>query len=92
MPADRPHRRGSSGAPARARQAAVADARLKADTFATAAGLTLGSVHSIREGATAGPPMPMMEMRMAADSGPVPVAQGQITISADVAITYALVP
>ncbi len=73
-----------------ARQAAVADARAKADTFATAAELTLGAVQQIAEATQGGQPMPMMEMRMAADSGPVPVAQGQIVISADVAITYAL--
>ncbi|MEY1556080.1 SIMPL domain-containing protein [Yoonia sp. R2331] len=77
---------------AAARAAAVTDARTKAETFAAAADLTLGAVQNIREGATSGPPMPMMEMRMAADSGPVPVAEGQITISADVAITYALMP
>lgn len=73
-----------------ARQAAVADARAKADTFATAAGVSLGQVQTIREGGQAAPPLPMMEMRMAADSGPVPVAQGQIVIGADVIITYGL--
>ncbi len=73
-----------------ARQAAVADARAKADTYAVAAGLTRGPVQMIREAVQASQPMPMLEMRMAADSGPVPVAEGQIIISADVVIQYAL--
>ncbi len=73
-----------------ARQAAVADARSKAEIFATAAGHTLGPVQMIREAGQTARPMPMMEMRMAADSGPVPIAEGEIIIRADVAITYAL--
>lgn len=74
---------------AEARRAAVADAREKAETFAGAAGLTLGPVLAIHD-AGAAMPQPQMEMRsMAADSG-VPIAAGEITISANVTMRYVL--
>ena len=71
-----------------ARRAAVADALDKASLYAQAAGMTLGPIMSLTEGgASGGAPQPMM--RMAMDSAEkVPVAAGQITISADVTVTW----
>ena len=70
-----------------ARRDAVADARAKADLYAEAAGVSLGRILSIDEEGGAQPyPMPMAEMRMAADS--VPVARGEAGFSADVRIVY----
>ncbi|SEN20802.1 hypothetical protein SAMN04488003_11135 [Loktanella fryxellensis] len=71
-----------------ARRAAVADAAGKATLFAEAAGLSLGPVQSLTEGAASGG-MPQPMMRMAMDSAEaVPVAAGQITIAADVTMIY----
>ena len=71
-----------------ARRAAVADAMDKAELYAQAAGVALGPVQSLTEsGASGGAPQPYM--RMAMDSAEqVPVAAGQITISADVTVTW----
>ena len=73
-----------------ARRAAVADAADKAGLYAGAAGVTLGPIRTLTEGGTGGGmPQPMMRMAMdAAES--VPVATGQITITADVTVTYGL--
>jgi uncharacterized protein YggE len=71
-----------------ARKAAVADARRKADLFATAAGVALGNVVTITEFGTGAPgPMPMARAEMAMD---VPVAQGELDISAQVQVVYGL--
>ena len=73
-----------------ARRAAVADALDKAGLYAGAAGVTLGPIKALTEGGMGGGmPQPMMRMAMdAAES--VPVAAGQITISADVTVTWGL--
>lgn len=72
-----------------ARRAAVADARDKAALFADAAGVTLGRIVRLTESGGVSVPQPMF--RMAMDSAEsVPVAAGQITISADVTVDYAL--
>ncbi|QQA44008.1 SIMPL domain-containing protein [Pelagovum pacificum] len=76
-----------SDALAEARQAAVADARDKAQLFASAAAVTLGDLVTLTEGGSSAPPMPMMEARMMSD---VPVAQGEMTISAQVSMVYAV--
>ena len=71
-----------------ARRRAVADARGKAETLTGAAGVTLGDVLAIGEGGGGfQPPMPMMRMEMAADSG-MPVAPGEIETRVDVTITW----
>jgi hypothetical protein len=68
-----------------ARNQAVADARGKAETFAKAAGVTLGSILSIGENGNSGPrPMVFAAVRAAS----VPVALGEDTIGADVTITW----
>ncbi|MHA6325806.1 SIMPL domain-containing protein [Roseivivax sp. CAU 1753] len=74
-----------------ARKRAVADARRKAELYAEAAGVTLGQVLSITEQGGGRPyPMPMAEMRMAADS--VPVAQGETGYSAQVGMVFEIIP
>ncbi|MFZ3582286.1 SIMPL domain-containing protein [Loktanella sp. DJP18] len=73
-----------------ARRAAVADAADKAGLYADAAGVTLGPIKTLTEGVVGdGMPQPMMRMAMdAAES--VPVAAGQITITANVILAYGL--
>lgn len=73
-----------------ARKAAVADALAKAELYAEAANVSLGAVQSISE--LSGTPIPQMKGRaimMAADA-PVPVAQGEVSLSAEVIVTIAL--
>jgi uncharacterized protein len=74
-----------------ARTRAVADARRKAEVLAAAAGVTLGRILTIGEGG-GGSPMPQyrMEASMAADS--VPVAQGEVSLSANVAVVWEIAP
>ncbi len=73
-----------------ARRAAVADARARAALYAEAAGVTLGPLLSLREEGAGGGPRPMaMEMaRMASDA--VPVAEGELTLSARVTMVFAI--
>jgi len=71
----------------RARTAAVAEARAKAQTFATAAGVTLGPILSIIENGNSGP-RPVFFAAAKATTASVPVALGEETISADVTITW----
>jgi uncharacterized protein len=75
-----------------ARQRAIADARRKAEIYAKAAGVTLGSALSISEEGT---PQPLFRTRMAvpmAAGAPVPIAQGEETLSVSVAVTWAIKP
>ena len=70
--------------------AAVADAVRKAAIMAEAAGLGLGAIEEIREGNVgAMPPQPMMRME-AADSG-MPLARGEVGVTATVTLEYATV-
>lgn len=75
-----------------ARDAAVADARTRAEAMAKAAGVTLGQVLAISE--TIGqPPVPMLMRAEAADmaaGSAVPVQTGEQTIGAQVQITFEL--
>lgn len=74
-----------------ARRLAVADARIKAELYAQAAGVELGQVIRISEngGTTQPRPMARMEMAsMAADA--VPVAAGEMGLRATVTIVFAL--
>jgi uncharacterized protein YggE len=75
-----------------AREKAIADARRKAEIYARAAGVTLGSPLSISEDGT---PAPMFRVRtlaapMAEKS--VPIAQGEETLSITVSVTWAIKP
>ena len=69
-----------------ARASAVVDARAKAETFAKAAGVNLGSILSINENGNSGP-RPIVFAAMAKVAS-VPVALGEETISADVTIAW----
>lgn len=72
---------------ARARAEAVADARLRAQQYATAAGVTLGQIQAISESGGIEAPRPMYRvMAMAADS--VPVAAGEESVSASVTLVW----
>jgi uncharacterized protein len=72
-----------------ARKAAVVDAKRKAELYVAATSVTLGNVISLSEGGgNYQPPMPMQSKMMAADSAPVPIAQGEQVISVDVNISW----
>lgn len=73
---------------AQARAAAVAEARLKAETFARAAGVGLGSILSIGEAGNEGPrPMYAAAPMMVRDKA-VPVALGEQSVNADITIVW----
>jgi uncharacterized protein YggE len=73
---------------AQARAAAVAEARLKAETFAKAAGVNLGSILSIGEAGNEGPrPMYAAAPMMLRDKA-VPVALGEQSVNADITIVW----
>ncbi len=70
-----------------ARRDAVIDARAKAMLYAEAAGVDLGDVVSISEQGSYAPRPRMMETAaMARDS--IPIAEGEVTVSATVTIVY----
>jgi uncharacterized protein len=71
---------------ARARADAVADARLRAQQYAAAAGLTLGPIQSVSEGGGE-PPRPMYRM-MAMAAAPTPIAVGEENVGASVTIVW----
>ncbi len=73
-----------------ARKAAVADALARAQVLALAAGETLGPIVSITEGGGGQQPMPML-FKAAADSA-VPLAAGEVGVSAEVTIVWQLNP
>ena len=70
-----------------ARAKAVADARARAQTYASAAGVTLGPILTISEGGGAGP-RPMYRMMAMEAAAPVPVAAGEESVDADVTIVW----
>ncbi len=74
-----------------ARKDAVADARRKAELYAAAAGVKLGAIQSIGEQSGYAPPMPMAlaEASFAKDAS-VPVAAGEVGVSASVSIVWLL--
>ncbi len=69
-------------------KAAVADARLSAETIASAAGRSLGKITSVVESGGA-PPVPMFEKAAATDAG-TPVEAGTQVTTASVTVTFAL--
>lgn len=75
-----------------ARNAAIADARARAEAMAQAIGGAVGQVLNITESIGSVPP-PMYEQRMMAadtDGGSVPVQPGEQTITAQVQVTFEL--
>ena len=73
---------------AQARAAAVAEARLKAETFSKAAGVSLGPILSIGEGGNDGPRPLFAAAPMLARAKSVPVALGEQSVGADVTIVW----
>lgn len=74
-----------------ARRKAIADARRKAELFASAAGVVLGSVLGIDESGGGGP-VPVAFGRMMAESVSAPVAAGELDLSASVTVRFAIAP
>jgi uncharacterized protein YggE len=72
-----------------ARQKAVEDARARAELFAGAAGVSLGPVLSIREAVQMPGPVMMRAQAAMAESAP-PVAEGTVTLQAQVEIVYGI--
>jgi hypothetical protein len=73
-----------------AREAAVADARHKAELYARASGVSLGRVLTISEDAVSGVPIRLArEAAMAAAS--VPIAAGENTLEARISVEYDIV-
>ncbi|MGB0629795.1 MAG: SIMPL domain-containing protein [Alphaproteobacteria bacterium] len=74
-----------------ARRRAIADARRKAELYATEAGAKLKRILTIREGGARPGPQPVFRAMAASDAKEsVPVAAGEQTIRASVSVTYEL--
>ena len=72
-----------------AREAAVADARRKAELYARAAGFTLGRVAWLTEGNGAMPPGPMPMFRAQASmAAPVPISPGEDTLRVQITVGF----
>ncbi len=72
----------------KARQAAIADATTRAETYAHAAGVTLGGVVSIQEIGAAMPIPRMRGIAMMAEAAPTPTAAGEESVSANVTVIF----
>ena len=81
----------SSAAYATARERAVADAILRAGQLAKAAGLTLGRVQRMTENSHHGGPV-MMEMAQSRASMGDAIAQGEVDVTAQVTMVFAIAP
>ena len=71
-----------------AREAAIADARRKAELYARAAGLSLGRVAWITEDSGYAPPIPTGAMRALATAAPVPIASGEDTLHVRITVGF----
>jgi hypothetical protein len=72
-----------------AREAAVADARRKAELYAHASGFTLGRVVWLTEDTGATPPIPMPMFRAQASmAAPVPIAPGEDTLRVQLTVGF----
>lgn len=81
----------SKSAKDKARLDAIADAKVKAENMAKAAGVKLGKVLEIRESSSGHQgPQPMMMRAMAESDASTPIAAGEQTLSVTVNLTYAL--
>jgi uncharacterized protein YggE len=74
---------------AKAREAAMADARAKATQLAELAGRHLGEVREITEGIPPGPPVPLPRSAIALAADTVPVSEGQLEVSSAVTVRWA---
>ncbi len=73
-------------------EAAIADARRKAELYAKAAGLKLGRVAWITEDSAYAPPGPFAAMRASARPSPVPIATGENTFRVQVTAGFDTAP
>ena len=74
-----------------ARRRALADARARAETLAEEAGVSLGAVRSIVEGApVGGPPHPLAERMHAMSDAATPVESGTSEVVVDIVVTFAI--
>ena len=74
-----------------ARKAAMANARRRAELYATAAGATLGEVIAISEDEPSVPRGPVFAARAAPmAAGPVPVEAGSMQLESSISVTWAL--
>jgi uncharacterized protein len=84
----------TAGLEARAREAAMKDARTKAEALAKLAGEQLGEVLQISLSSGGGYPMPMkmarMELADAAAAPPPGISTGEFSVSVEVQVTYAI--
>ncbi len=71
-------------------EAAVAEAKAKAQVLASAGGASVGQTLRIVEGGAVGPPMPVYERALAADAASTPIQPGTEKIEATVTVTFAL--
>jgi uncharacterized protein YggE len=71
----------------RARTDAMADARARAETYAKAAGVSLGAILSITEGGNEAP-RPMYRVTASFAAAPPPVAAGEQSVAADVSVVW----
>lgn len=86
-------REDSAGTEDRARTAAVAEARRRAEVIARAAGMALGPLVSLTDTSFSGGPRPMAMMARAADAAEsTPVEQGELTLTAQVTGVWSLRP
>ncbi len=69
---------------------AVTDARGKAEAIAKAAGVALGDVLAVDEAAAAPRPIPMMRAMVARESPEAPVSPGEVEVSAEVEVSFAI--
>lgn len=74
----------------RAREAAWADARRKADELAALSGSTLGSVAGITEQAHAGSPVPMRAMAREAAGVATPIVGGELAVSVTIDVQFSI--
>ncbi len=75
----------------KARKQAVNDAKRKAEIYAQAAGVTLGNIVTISESGGYRPPQPIGRHNarmLAAEAAPVPIAQGEQSVSVSVNIVW----
>jgi uncharacterized protein len=73
-----------------AREAAVADAKRKAEIYAKASGVTLGRVVWITEDPEYAPPMPMMAKMSAAMPAPVPISAGEDSLRVRITVGFGI--
>ncbi|MDS9467549.1 SIMPL domain-containing protein [Paracoccus sp. MBLB3053] len=77
----------------KARAEAVADARHRAELMAQAAGMKLGNLRALSDSPIAEGPRPMMAMRAEAKGdSPVPIAAGELEVTAQVTAIFELLP